>query len=259
MQYSTSLKNMFNPIKYFTDRHYRNAEMVSYWKTKDSVEAKVVLSKQGHYEMHMDGEKYPFPGFPRGNLLFGKLSPLKHVIKNRIFNDSWVKLEQGEKIDLKDAFREIETLYEGIRYDILPIEKCAPAIREIYRALTVASQGSKTAKMFTEIICFILQEDDAYRFRFQWIVSFFPYFRPTIKHFELGLTMLEYAEVIGDMKERQRLFKRIIMEVLKDDNVRKRFDIFLKEVNWSKVKLTKADRYFFRAKYFKVDYPNYQY
>ena len=37
------------------------------------------------------------------------------------------------------------------------------------------------------------------------------------------------------------------------------FSRFLKEVNWSKVRLSRADKYFFRAKYFKVDYPEYQY
>jgi len=48
-------------------------EMVKYWKTQSSVQAKVT-EKDGVTIMIMEGEKYDFPGFPRGHLLFGKLS-----------------------------------------------------------------------------------------------------------------------------------------------------------------------------------------
>lgn len=255
-----------NIIKFFTNKYYRNAEMVSYWKTKDSVEAKVMISKEGHYQMQMQGEKYPFPGFPRGVLLFGQLSPLKHQIKNQIFNDTWAKLEQGiskEEIikDLRErVFPNIFEIGEKTRYDMLPPEKLCPSVKELWRAMTVIEGGSKMVKNFKEIICFILQEDDAYRMRVQWIVKFFPsWFKPTIKHFEYALQMLEIAEIVGDMKERQRLFRRVMMFILKDESIRKKFEAFLKEVDWSKVKLTKADKYFLRAKYFKCDWPEYEY
>lgn len=256
---------MFNPLTFFKNKYYRNKEMVSYWKTKDFVEAKLT-TKNGHYEMHMDGENYPFIGFPRGVLLFGALSPLKHNIKNKIFNDIWAKLEGGvpkEEIisDLRNRiFKEIFEIGEKTRYDRLPIEKCAPCVQEIWRAMEAIEHGSPVVRNLKEIICFILQEDDAYRYRLQWIVKFFPrWFTPTLKHFDLGLKMLEQAEIIGDMKERQRLFRRVMMFILEDEGMRKRFDMFLKEVDWSKVKMTNGDKYFFRAKYFKVDYPEYQY
>ena len=47
--------------------------------------------------------------------------------------------------------------------------------------------------------------------------------------------------------------------VLEDEIVGTLFDIFVKEVDWNKVKLSKADKYYFRAKYFKVDHPVYDY
>ena len=232
-------------------------EMVKYWKTQSSVQAKVT-EKDGVTIMIMEGEKYDFPGFPRGHLLFGKLSKLKHEIKNQIFNKSWAKLEDG--ISDKDIITEIKktlsqtyNLMEESRYDMVPREKMAPAVREIHRAWSKISPHSK----LRDLITFILQEDDSYRFRFQWIVT---YLRPwmfwfinPISLFEKSLIMLEHAEVIGDMKERIRLFRRIVLLLLKNEQIKKEFTKLFREINWKKVKLTKADKYFFRGKYFKVD------
>jgi hypothetical protein len=58
------------------------------------------------------------------------------------------------------------------------------------------------------------------------------------------------------MKERERLFKRIFLFMVKDSEM---FSKFLRETDWKKIRLTPADKYFFRAKYFKVDYPGYEY
>lgn len=238
--------------------------MVQYWKTSESVEAKVYLHKDGHYEMQMAGEKYPFQGFPRGILLFGQLSPLKHWIKNKIFNDTWKMLDEkkssAEIMEYlhTDALPYIFDLSEKTKYDMLPPERMVPAVREIHRAMSTI-EGTTWNKL-KDILCFILQEDDAYRMRFQWIVKFFPrWYTPTLKHFELGLKMLEHAESIGDMKERQRLFRRVALFVLQNPAIRAKVERLFKEIDWSKVKLSKADKYFFRAKYFKVDYPEYQY
>lgn len=236
--------------------------MVKYWKTKDAVEAKVT-SINGVTVMIMDGEDYPFPTFPRGYLLFGKLSKLKHEVKNQIFNDSWAKLEKGidEKIISREISREIlPKIYEILkehRFDMIPPQKMTPSVQEIYRAFTKVAPEHPELR---DLITYILQEDDAYRFRLQWIVTYFGWFRFfPVKAFERGLTMLEHGEVIDDMKERQRLFKRIMIAFLKDGNARKKFNAFFKEVDWSKVKLSKADKYFFRGKYFKVDLDKLEY
>ena len=70
---------------------------------------------------------------------------------------------------------------------------------------------------------------------------------------------MEHAEVVGDMKERIALLRRILTVLLKDEVIGALFDTFVKEVDWKKVKLSKIDKYYFRAKYFKVDYPVYDY
>lgn len=232
--------------------------MVSWWKTKEAVQARVTEAKDGSYIMWMEGEKYPFPGYPRGHLLFGSLSPLKHNIKVQIFNDSWWKLEAGTPSDeVCEAIKgpvldNILELGEKSKYDMLGIEKNVPSVREIYRAWTVASRGDKRLLKLRDIICFIFNEDDAYRMRFQWVA---PYFKKI--GFEKGMDMLENAEVVGDMKERVRLIKRITALLIKHNPTF--WNIFLKEMDIKKVRLTKADKYYFRAKYFKVDYPMYEY
>lgn len=239
--------------------------MVSYWKTADAVEAKVVKMPGGHYEMFMQGEKYSFPGFPRGSLLYGKLSPLKHWIKNKVFNDVWAMLEEkktSEEITTflkQEAYPYVFTLGDEAKLDMVPFENMVPAVKEIYRALTLAGT-SEVDEKWRDIITFIFQEDDAYRNRFQWLAKFMPKLRkPTIRDFMYALSQLEHGEVVDDMKERCRLIVRVLAEVLKDPKSQDTFKKFLRELDWSKVKLTEADKYFFRAKYFKCDYPEYAY
>lgn len=243
--------------------------MVQWWKQKEAVKAKVTEADDGHYIMWMEGEKYPFPGFPRGHLLFGNLSPLKHRIKNDIFNHAWKRLEDGDnEQDINDEIKgpildKILAIGHDARHEMLPPDKMCPSVREIHRAWTVAADyvhPEKRDKMLglRDVMCFILQEDDGYRFRVQWLTNYFPKRNPK-KYFDLALKAMEYAEVVGDMKERIRLLRRICNLVFKDEVMGTLFDIFVKEVDWKKVQLSKADKYYFRAKYFKVDYPNYDY
>jgi len=246
-------------INALTQKYYRNlqkTEMVKYWQTKDAIEAKLTKSPEGHMVMMMDGEKYPFPGHPRGSLLFGKLSPLKHQIKNQIFNELWRLLEEktpdaGIATHLQRAWENIFDLAKETKYDLVPFDLLVPPVKELWRAMEKVGVNP-TLK---EIVCFIFQEDDAYRMRFQWMAKFYPLFgKPTRKHLSRAFDMMEQAEVVDDMKERIRLVKRGFLYMAND-----KLDALLKEINWKKVGLSKADKYFFRAKWFKVDYPEYQY
>lgn len=232
--------------------------MVQYWKYKEAVVAKITKAKDGSQIMILEGEKYPLTTYPRGYLLFGLLSKLKHEIKNQVFNESWTKLEVGENKDeiiadiKKTLFEEIPKYYEPMKYDLLPPQTMCPAVREIYRAWTKISPETGILR---DYLCLIIQEDDSYRYRVSWLVTWFGWLakRNPIKTFEYALSMLEHGEVIKDMKERQRLLKRILMLVLEDENIREKFIRLFKEIDWRKVKLTKGDKYHFRGKYFKVD------
>lgn len=234
--------------------------MVKYWKKTDAVQAKV-MKIDGVTYMQMDGEKYLFPGFPRASVLFGHFSKLKHEIKNQIFNESWAKLE--EKATSKEIVKHIRerlpSIYkisEEMKYDMVPEDAMVKPVYEIHRAWTKLGFNPK----LRDILTFILQEDDAYRFRLQWIVGFFPRFtKDPVKILEKSLKWLEIAEIIGDMKERVRLFRRIILTILQDEEMRSKVEALFNEIDWKKVKMSKADKYFFRGKYFKVDLDKFEY
>lgn len=233
-------------------------EMVQFWKNKETVPAKVTKAPDGSIHMVYEGEKYPLSCFPRGYILSGHLSKIKHEIKNQVFNESWAKLESGvnkkEIIGhIKDRLlNSIATLAEQSRYDMLPPSSMTPSVREIHRAWTKVSPH--TAKL-RDYLCFILQEDDAYRFRVQWLYEWFGWFwrLNPIKSFDYGLRMMEHGEVVSDMKERMRLLRRVLMLALEDQSIRDQFIALFREIDWKKVKLTKGDKYHFRGKYFKVD------
>lgn len=245
---------------------------VKYWKYQNSVEAKVTYNEDGALIMKMTGEDYPFPGFPRGYLLFDKLSKLKHEIKNRIFNWAWQMLDEGTLA--KDVAAEIKgpildtifELAEDTKYDQVPYKRMFLPVKEIYRAWTEVAPGERSLRL-RDVLTFILQEDDGYRFRFQWLVN---YFNPNrwwvrvlgkdpIEQFLRALTILEFAEVIGDMKDKQKLLRRVLAAILEDDGIKSTFMKFCKEVDWNKIKLSEADKYHFRGKYFKVDYGLFEY
>lgn len=245
--------------------------MVRYWKTKEAVAAKITKAEDGSLIMQMEGEDYPFPTFPRGHLLvsldgdYPLLSVLKHQIKNQIFNDSWYALEAGKpKVEVIKAiknklFNEIADIWEKMKYEMLPPSSMTPSAREIHRAWTKVAPKSTYA--LRDYLCFILQEDDAYRFRVQWLAEWFPFWMKwvPIKYFVKALTFLEHAEVVGDMKERIRLLRRILLLALEDPTIRDLFTKLFREIDWRKVKLTKGDKYHLRAKYFKCDYRLFEY
>lgn len=255
------MKLQFLKILYKLKYWRKKPEMVQYWMRSESVEAKAVKMPEGHSVLFMEGEKYPLLGVPRGTLLFGDLSPLKHMIKNRVFNDSWALLEDGkDPIDnIRKGLDEVFALLDKGRFDLVPYMSLVPPVKELWRAMTVVEEkmGGRV-KGLKEVICFILNEDDSYRFRVQWIVKFFGR-KPKMKDIELALSMLEHAETVDDMKERQRLFKRVILAALSDPRIKECFSLLIEELDWKKLKLSKADKYFFRAKYFKVDFPEYEY
>lgn len=225
--------------------------MVQYWKTKQSVSAFVTKDKNGATIMKMDGEKEPFPGFPRSYLLFGVLSKIKHEIKNQIFNWGWDELEKGNEITPTIKQRITKGLSEYLelaRYDMVPVESMNPPARELWRVLTIMEQKEPRLKLFKELLTLIIQEDDAYRMRLQWMSEIW-----RTDGLEVALNELIDAEVIRDMKDKIRLLKRILLYLLNDPKIYQLYQEFIKLVNWNKLKLTKADKYHFRGKYFKVD------
>lgn len=178
----------------FFNKWYKHfpPEMVSYWKTKESARAKIVNQPDGSLGMQVEGEKYVFPGFPRGPVLMGSLSKVKHQIR-MAFNE---------------ARGRIQEIMDSTKHEVLPVEKMCPMVRELWRAFEelenaeVTEDMKERIRLYKVVICHLFQEDDAYRFRFQWLSE---------------------------------------------------------RINWKKIRLSKADKYFFRGKHFKVDHDKYDY
>jgi hypothetical protein len=255
--------------KLWNDYWWKNhpPEQVKYYKNQATEKARVRLTDKG-ITMDIRGEKYPFPGFPRGHILTADyrhtdLSVLKHKIKNEIFNYAWAELDKKtprEEIvkEIKKRFNEdIYPIMEKSRYDMLPYDKLCPAVKELWRAMTVLEKENPEIRKIKEIVCFLFQEDDGYRFRAQWLLN---YFRPRrLKTFQTAMEQLENAEVLDDMKGRVRLWRRIALMALEGEEARRYFKLLCKEVDWRKIKLSKADKYYARGKWFKCDHKVYSY
>lgn len=258
--------------------HPGKMEMVHYWKTSEAVEGKLVKTEDGDTLMYMEGEKYPIKGFPRGHLLvplaknfkgeavtledrikkFGPFVVLKHEFKTKIFNDIHRKLAEGipkEQI-IQEGYKDLDEilkLIEYLKFDLMPPKAMCPAVREIHRAWTKVAPSERSLKL-RDALCLILQEDDGYRYRVQWMAIWMPWFkRNPIKILDKCLKMVELGEVIRDMKDKIKLLRTILMFVLQDPNLKDKFEKLFKEINWKKVKITEAERYHFRGKYFKCD------
>ena len=181
--------------KLFFNQFYKikPPESVSYFKRSTAARARVIKGEDGSLQMDIQGEKYPFPGFPRGHVLTGPLAKIKKSIKDMVFNQ---------------VFAQLQKMADEHSADMLPPEKCAPAVRELNRVLQdlenaeVVEDMKARIRLIKKVLTFFLQEDDAYRFRYQWVME---------------------------------------------------------RLDMNKVKLSKADKYYFRGKYFKVDHDKFDY
>jgi len=137
-------------------------EMVSYWKRGDSARARVIHAKDGSLNMQIEGERFDYPGFPRGTVLTGPLAKMKHYIKNAIFNN---------------VFAELEKMTAENKYDLLPPEKMVPAVRHIYEIfeklenMEIVPDMKGRINLIKKVFTAIIQEDDAYRFRVQMFLD----------------------------------------------------------------------------------------
>ena len=185
------LSKRLSPIP-FTDEHYNNMnfidkllrrkpEMVQYGSRSGKAKAYAYIDpKTGEKKMKIEGEKYDLRGVPRHHLLHGPMAPLKRYIKNMI----------------------IEQMVKCLPHKI-PDDQLIIPVRELARVFDLWIEAEDEPEMkrlagqLKDPICMILQEDDAWLWRFMW---------------------------------------------------------FLEQLDMNKMKLTKADKYYFRGKSFNSEY-----
>lgn len=152
-------------VRMFFNTYYRvkRPSMVKFWEWGKGKRAKKIVADDGSYQMLVEGEAYPHPGFPRGHVLMGPLAQIKNRVKNLVFNT---------------AFAEISKLVDEAKYDMVPPEHMMPAVRELHDKLVLLenievndTDMKPRIAMLRKVITFFLQEDDAYRFRFQWVME----------------------------------------------------------------------------------------
>lgn len=144
---------IFNLLNLFKRK---KPEMVKYGKERGSARARPVFNKKGQQEMEIEGEKYKFRGFPRMRVLMAPpLRTLKFLFKD---------------ILTKQLIKHVEEC----SVDMIPEEQMCEPVREIARVFDIMiefeTEDSGLAKVWQpgkKGMCHFLQEDDAYRFRFQ--------------------------------------------------------------------------------------------
>ena len=273
-------------IRWFFNRLYRlrPPELVQYWKKGDVARAKLTVLKDGSYAMVIEGEKYPLYGFPRGPVLFGALARLKFLAKNLVFNETWKLLEEGKTNEEVMAYIKNVALPEVLKevsknkYDFFPPERMCPAVRELWRAFSsigkrMTPEARKQFDALKQGVTFFLQEDDAYKFRVQFLAKFInprSWYRKIYrlitrrkysfkKEVETLLGFLGEAEITPDMKGRAKLIKRVLLAFLEDEEFGELIEAVVWEVDWKKMRLSRSDLYYLRGKFFKTDYAVFDY
>lgn len=151
------LKTFFNFwYKFFPPK------MVKYWLQKNGALARVKKHEKGHYEMQVAGESESMPGFPRGPVLFSSIGKLKHIAKTEIFNAFAAKFAE-----IKDELK-----VDMVEYDrMTPFAKHIWDTFELMEAMEVTEDMRGRIKLMKEVLCFLVDMDDAYRFRAQMFLS----------------------------------------------------------------------------------------
>ena len=133
----------------------RKPNVVQYGDRSGKERAQPVFNeKTQSMELHISGERYPLRGFPRHHVLHGPLAPLKRYVKNFI----------------------IEQMVKCLPYKI-PDAQLVPPVRELARIFDLAIQAEDEPEMkrlmeqFKDAITMALNEDDAWRYRWQWMME----------------------------------------------------------------------------------------
>jgi hypothetical protein len=116
---------------------------------------KTEKNRKGETLTYLEDAKYPMRGKINSSFMQKVLNPLKKVIKN------WV-IEQAKHFEYDKPDEELTE----------PVREVARCFDELIEAEQGKGMKNKWRSM-KKIMCAILEEDDAYRYRFQWFVEKF--------------------------------------------------------------------------------------
>ncbi len=214
---------------------------------------KVELPESGGVYTFMEGYEHPYKGFPfhefvdkidtLKKLSRGVLSSFYHSLKKRnklqiallaispwLFNDLAVAAVYAfHRIIMRFKIKEL-------RY--------STAVREVYRAIG----GSELKEHVRDILCMTLENDNAYRFRFQDIVPEIDKAslkRNCSKELMRILDLMQTREKKQDVKDTWTLLKTFLpMYLFMNPQVRKEIINIVTDMDMQKIKLSIEDEFF---------------
>lgn len=218
---------------------------------------RVELPDEGGVYTYMEGYEYPYKGFPFHEFVDkidslkkisrGILSSLFHSLKKRnklqivllalspwLFNDMLVAaIYAFHRVIIRFKIKEL-------RYSI--------AVREVYRVIG----GSDLKEHIRDILCMVLENDNAYRFRFQDVVPEIDkdaLAKNTSKELLRILDLMQEREKKQDVKDTWTLLKTFLpMYLFVNPRVRKEIISIVSAMDMEKIKLDPGDQFFCRPR-----------
>lgn len=222
----------------------------------------VEMPDTGGVLTYMEGYDEPYKGFPFHEfvdkidtikkLSRGVLSSLFHDIKKRN------KLQVALLVLVPWLFNDLlkGTIYAYhriiIRFKIKELRYC-DAVREVYRAMSQkfpseTIESVEIRERVRDLLCMVLENDNAYRFRFQDIIVELDkeaLHRNTSKELVRLLTIMQSREKGQDVKDTWTLLKTFLpMYLFVNKAVKKEIVRLLSGLDVEKVKLSKEDIYY---------------
>lgn len=221
---------------------------------------KVDFPYQGGMLSHLEGMSEPFRGFPYAEFVdvIDKLKKLGRGLLSGFYHLVWKKTNKLKLLSLLPAFWMFRKLLKATlysthrviqRYKIKPNKHCQ-CVRELYRVFNLEMEEDTSIEslelkaQIRDILCMILEFDNAYRFRFQDIMTEFDkknFLKKPLKEFKRLFGLLIEREKVQEVKDTWFLFKMILNYLRFNKQLRKIIVDVFSILNIEELKFTKED------------------
>lgn len=214
---------------------------------------RVEFPKEGGIQTYMQDIEYPYAGYPFYEFvdkvdIFKKvarafLSGMYHSLKSQ-WKIRFLTLIPSIWVAKCLVRAGIYVFYKNIeRFRIKPIKYCK-AVRELYRSFTENTSGELSYQL-RDVLCMVLEFDNAYRFRFQDIITELYQNNDIVKELDKMFMIMQSRERTQFIHDTWTLFRLTVKYYLKyDKELKLIIDNVLKNINIDEVKFTKADKYY---------------
>lgn len=219
----------------------------------------------------MDGYDHPFKGYPIGDLV-ERIDLVKKVMRN-LLSATYHKAKKHKVrflfsllFSFQAAYILLYTAYRIIDRFKIKRERYCDAVRELHRAFSKEFYGESedmraTRFMARDVICMVLEFDNAYRFRFQDIFSELDteaVKKHPSKELRRLLTLMQSRERTQEIRDTWTLLKYFLPLLLLKRSIKRNVIGVLAELDTEKVRLAEEDKVFCEArKDYKFGYKQY--